>query len=102
MTRTAIVETKVIFLTMLFLDRKSTRLNSSHSQISYAVFCLKKKNSQTGPAAVSIPCDESPHHAPFPPTDFTLASPPLLMPFDPSLDYLTCILKLSLILALCR
>src|SRR5256886_5006329 len=27
----------------LFLDRKSTRLNSSHSQISYAVFCLKKK-----------------------------------------------------------
>src|SRR2546430_3520418 len=27
-------------------DRKSTRLNSSHSQISYAVFCLKKKNEQ--------------------------------------------------------
>src|SRR2546430_17210442 len=27
------------------LDRKSTRLNSSHSQISYAVFCLKKKKS---------------------------------------------------------
>src|SRR2546427_3531936 len=26
-----------------FRDRKSTRLNSSHSQISYAVFCLKKK-----------------------------------------------------------
>src|SRR2546427_7774327 len=26
-------------------DRKSTRLNSSHSQISYAVFCLKKKTS---------------------------------------------------------
>src|SRR2546430_5939205 len=26
------------------LDRKSTRLNSSHSQISYAVFCLKKKS----------------------------------------------------------
>src|SRR2546430_6438343 len=26
------------------LDRKSTRLNSSHSQISYAVFCFKKKN----------------------------------------------------------
>src|SRR2546430_7588928 len=37
-------------------DRKSTRLNSSHSQISYAVFCLKKKKKQTntypsGPAA---------------------------------------------------
>src|SRR2546430_4315527 len=29
------------------LDRKSTRLNSSHSQISYAVFCLKKKKGQT-------------------------------------------------------
>src|SRR2546430_6369864 len=29
-------------------DRKSTRLNSSHSQISYAVFCLKKKISQPG------------------------------------------------------
>src|SRR2546430_5173423 len=29
------------------LDRKSTRLNSSHSQISYAVFCLKKKNNTT-------------------------------------------------------
>src|SRR2546430_11989497 len=26
------------------IDRKSTRLNSSHSQISYGVFCLKKKN----------------------------------------------------------
>src|SRR3712207_7991443 len=28
-------------------DRKSTRLNSSHANISYAVFCLKKKNSKT-------------------------------------------------------
>src|SRR5256886_7298533 len=28
---------------LVFIDRKSTRLNSSHSQISYAVFCLKKK-----------------------------------------------------------
>src|SRR2546430_8281311 len=28
-------------------DRKSTRLNSSHSQISYAVFCLKKKTATT-------------------------------------------------------
>src|SRR5688572_32213548 len=31
-------------------DRKSTRLNSSHSQISYAVFCLKKKNRRRGAA----------------------------------------------------
>src|SRR5688572_31805547 len=30
-------------LLRLLQDRKSTRLNSSHSQISYAVFCLKKK-----------------------------------------------------------
>src|SRR5206468_10100978 len=29
-------------------DRKSTRLNSSHDQISYAVFCLKKKKKQKG------------------------------------------------------
>src|SRR3712207_7188205 len=28
-------------------DRKSTRLNSSHANISYAVFCLKKKNTAT-------------------------------------------------------
>src|SRR2546430_4449463 len=34
------VETEVQY----WRDRKSTRLNSSHSQISYAVFCLKKKN----------------------------------------------------------
>src|SRR3989304_1741905 len=33
------------------LDRKSTRLNSSHGYISYAVFCLKKKN------------EELPHHS---------------------------------------
>src|SRR5205085_10749225 len=31
-------------------DRKSTRLNSSHSQISYAVFCLKKKKKSPFPA----------------------------------------------------
>src|SRR2546430_6432626 len=38
------------------LDRKSTRLNSSHSQISYAVFCLKKKT--TTPHA----CTSNIHH----------------------------------------
>src|SRR2546430_5940676 len=37
-------------------DRKSTRLNSSHSQISYAVFCLKKKN-QFVPEGIE--CDQS-------------------------------------------
>src|SRR2546427_4716502 len=35
-------------------DRKSTRLNSSHSQISYAVFCLKKKKKNDYPH-VNIP-----------------------------------------------
>src|SRR5438034_4047689 len=34
-------------------DRKSTRLNSSHTVISYAVFCLKKKNKST--AAFKVP-----------------------------------------------
>src|SRR5438874_6552154 len=32
-------------------DRKSTRLNSSHVEISYAVFCLKKKNNDNHPGA---------------------------------------------------
>src|SRR3712207_6923436 len=32
-----------VFGVLLILDRKSTRLNSSHANISYAVFCLKKK-----------------------------------------------------------
>src|SRR5690554_7601568 len=35
---------KLPFDKIPFLDRKSTRLNSSHVRISYAVFCLKKKN----------------------------------------------------------
>src|SRR3972149_9194143 len=39
---------------ILFLDRKSTRLNSSHSQISYAVFCLKKNPKCAAPPV--------PHH----------------------------------------
>src|SRR5438309_9299974 len=34
-------------------DRKSTRLNSSHSSISYAVFCLKKKKTETATHLVS-------------------------------------------------
>src|SRR2546430_11666494 len=39
----------------VMLDRKSTRLNSSHSQISYAVFCLKKKQSTTRRRATITP-----------------------------------------------
>src|SRR5438876_1616619 len=44
----AIIICLVLFMHMIpwafVLDRKSTRLNSSHPSISYAVFCLKKKN----------------------------------------------------------
>src|SRR3712207_8105461 len=40
----------------LLSDRKSTRLNSSHANISYAVFCLKKIYSLLSDAALSIPC----------------------------------------------
>src|SRR5262245_28830020 len=39
---------KVLFVTRMSSDRKSTRLNSSHLGISYAVFCLKKKKSVHG------------------------------------------------------
>src|SRR2546428_2726119 len=35
------------------LDRKSTRLNSSHDQISYAVFCLKKKTQKDAPCLLA-------------------------------------------------
>src|SRR3989442_5423186 len=41
------------------IDRKSTRLNSSHVRISYAVFCLKKKHT---PAAISRPVPHTGHH----------------------------------------
>src|SRR5690242_20870850 len=48
-------------------DRKSTRLNSSHMSISYAVFCLKKKNllaaQRSGTAVVAAqPCLPPDHH----------------------------------------
>src|SRR5688572_31253813 len=39
-------------------DRKSTRLNSSHSQISYAVFCLKKKNYIHNPHVYGGQCNK--------------------------------------------
>src|SRR2546429_4549335 len=44
------------------LDRKSTRLNSSHGYISYAVFCLKKKNRKAHTAVVLNAIDLSPRH----------------------------------------
>src|SRR5688572_31254730 len=40
-------------------DRKSTRLNSSHSQISYAVFCLKKKKNTQRQTPRNMQCTES-------------------------------------------
>src|SRR2546427_9471934 len=48
----------VLLVLALTRDRKSTRLNSSHSQISYAVFCLKKKKNadlrQPPPSSTAI------------------------------------------------
>src|SRR5947208_17153521 len=41
--RLGVVAAPVALVFSLFVDRKSTRLNSSHQIISYAVFCLKKK-----------------------------------------------------------
>src|SRR5256885_13191662 len=48
-------------------DRKSTRLNSSHLVISYAVFCLKKKKSYIRPSFISTTTEQrhrrdTPHH----------------------------------------
>src|SRR5688572_32356434 len=56
-----IVETLLAVIT----DRKSTRLNSSHSQVSYAVFCLQRKHSETlcisrGSVSVSDVPDNAP------------------------------------------
>src|SRR2546427_4079731 len=50
-------------------DRKSTRLNSSHSQISYAVFCLKKKKNSALPPFSSAYAASALHmqHQPPPP-----------------------------------
>src|SRR2546428_8963050 len=45
-------------------DRKSTRLNSSHDQISYAVFCLKKKKHTLTHCALRSICDDLHRDAP--------------------------------------
>src|SRR3712207_6872754 len=42
--RLRVVDLAALIVSIVALDRKSTRLNSSHVHISYAVFCLKKKN----------------------------------------------------------
>src|SRR3712207_8943914 len=41
------IKAEANLLRLPLLDRKSTRLNSSHANISYAVFCLKKKKKKT-------------------------------------------------------
>src|SRR3712207_8443075 len=43
-----------VFAGFAILDRKSTRLNSSHANISYAVFCLKKKNNNYSLQLINI------------------------------------------------
>src|SRR3989442_9736550 len=43
---------------IISIDRKSTRLNSSHVRISYAVFCLKKKNDDQQNEYALLPTDE--------------------------------------------
>src|SRR3712207_8829337 len=69
------------------LDRKSTRLNSSHANISYAVFCLKKKNS-----SLSLPF-HSPHYLT---SFFNSSSIPSPSPFSLTLlHYLFLLLPLS-------
>src|SRR5256885_11919011 len=45
------------------VDRKSTRLNSSHLVISYAVFCLKKKNTPSMPSILAQPAHSHSHLA---------------------------------------
>src|SRR5438309_3535206 len=53
---------KGIFTQYQYLDRKSTRLNSSHSSISYAVFCLKKKKVSFGDPHLTTPHLMHTHH----------------------------------------
>src|SRR5690349_22895899 len=55
--RTSLISSSGVYLqTESSLDRKSTRLNSSHVEISYAVFCLKKKNEKNKTKTHKIVC----------------------------------------------
>src|SRR5207249_10442636 len=63
------------------LDRKSTRLNSSHVSISYAVFCLKKKKQpQKPPASPQFPHTRSQYDTPY------QLLPPTCPPAPPTFD----------------
>src|SRR5215204_3635359 len=53
--RSNIVYCPTLFTRIAWKDRKSTRLNSSHTVISYAVFCLKKKKNKTNVKKESAP-----------------------------------------------
>src|SRR3712207_6902539 len=71
-------------------DRKSTRLNSSHANISYAVFCLKKKNPFRDSSSIRV----SPRRAPFPPP--SIHAPPPSPPPCPRLYRQRSYLSLTL------
>src|SRR2546422_9467214 len=45
---------RILIITQSLADRKSTRLNSSHGYISYAVFCLKKKKKINDPIELQV------------------------------------------------
>src|SRR2546430_10575825 len=51
-----LIERSITSIVEQEVDRKSTRLNSSHSQISYAVFCLKKKKRERIGACLALIC----------------------------------------------
>src|SRR4051794_41635207 len=63
-----------VHLASLPIDRKSTRLNSSHPSISYAVFCLKKKTRRQNPRTDTI-AHRAPHKANEPRPGPTLPQP---------------------------
>src|SRR5438876_4685634 len=55
------VKNKQVFTLYRLEDRKSTRLNSSHPSISYAVFCLKKKSRRISRSAESQGASDATH-----------------------------------------
>src|SRR2546430_11239872 len=60
LSRIFVQQAKTAGFTVTGKDRKSTRLNSSHSQISYAVFCLKKKK----PHETTVPTTHAQRYTP--------------------------------------
>src|SRR2546430_9194800 len=79
---------KRVRLQLASADRKSTRLNSSHSQISYAVFCLKKKT------RIVCPSSQATTQPGWPPSaSQTTSSPPTLRgrPYGPPSQFGTAL-----------